>query len=802
MTILTCRRCHWKGFVASFSLVAAAPPLACAAEQVMLNDGREVQSEIARNGDTLPEEGDFYLEVVLNQVPIRQIVHFVARQGRLYAARTALAQLGLTLPSELRGTGLVALDRIPGLTVRYEAADQRLHITSSVELLRGRVTQLGYQPPPTPRQDPASRAPGLLLNYDLYAQKLENETNLSGWSDMRLLGVGPGVWRTSQLVQSEGADGVDNFRNVRLDTFWQMDFPESMVSVFLGDSITGSLSWTRSMRFGGLRVSRNFDLQPYRVTVPLLSLKGETALPSTVDLFVDGIREAQARTPPGQFQIVSAPIINGAGTAQMVVTDVTGRRRVVNISFYNSARMLQKGLGDWSVEVGSLREDYGIRSASYTSGLMTSASARYGLTDTVTLEAHGENADGLSMGGVGALFQLGSRGGIFSASYAASDSQDGRGRQYGAGYEWRGQKFNLSLATLRRDMLFRDIGTLDGSSLPRSTSQAFVGVNIGRSQLGASFVRQSYTSDARETYAGLSWAQSLAGYGHISVGVNRDLDGDGGTNAYLYWSMPFGTRHQAWASVERQERGSTATVGASRTLPGDRDGWGWRVQSSMGSDAGGRAEVSQLTRYGEWQAGMQYWNSSGDGSNYSLDAGATGGVLLMKGNVFPMRRVYDAFALVSTDGIPNVPVKLENRFVGETDKHGLLLVTPLNAWENNDLSIDPLNLPADVRVERVRTVAVPETGGATIVRFPMQETLIVELSVRLPNGEWVPPGVDAVLVPGGKHVPVGYDGRMYLESPPVGGRIQMQVNDRPCSVRLPTGLPARGRIDLGELVCQ
>ena len=73
--------------------------------------------------------------------------------------------------------------------------------------------------------------------------------------------------------------------------------------------------------------------------------------------------------------------------------------------------------------------------------------------------------------------------------------------------------------------------------------------------------------------------------------------------------------------------------------------------------------------------------------------------------MFPMRRVYDAFALVSTDGIGEVPVMLENRRVGQTDARGFLLVTALNAWQDNDLSIDPLVLPADVHVARTRLAA-------------------------------------------------------------------------------------------------
>ncbi len=90
----------------------------------------------------------------------------------------------------------------------------------------------------------------------------------------------------------------------------------------------------------------------------------------------------------------------------------------------------------------------------------------------------------------------------------------------------------------------------------------------------------------------------------------------------------------------------------------------------------------------------------------------------MKGSVFPMRRVYDSFALVSTDGIANVPVKLENRLVGATDDKGLLLVTPLNSWQENDLSVDPLVLPADVSVERVRMKRCPPPAAGWSRAFP------------------------------------------------------------------------------------
>ncbi|MCC8401574.1 fimbria/pilus outer membrane usher protein [Paraburkholderia sp. MMS20-SJTN17] len=786
MTTLKRRRCQWTVLAASLSLVAGVLSPAWSAAPPADIDSSRGQ--------------DLYLEVAVNHVELRRIEHFVVRDGHIYTDANTLLGLGLTWPGAATASGLVDLTSLPNLQTQYDVANQRLEIFAPVELLSGPPSEVGYATPPVPHLDPATRAPGLLLNYDFYTQRDNDTTSASGWTELRLFGVGPGIWRTSNLTQLTRGYGTDSERNIRLDTSWQLDFPDSMTTVTMGDALSGALSWTRTMRFGGLRISRNFELQPYRVTVPLASFVGETAVPSLVDLYINGVRQAQGPVAPGQFQVVGAPVISGAGTAQIVVTDITGQRRVVNIPFYNSTRLLQKGLSDWSFEVGALRLDYGIRSFSYADNAMFSGSGRYGVTDYLTLEAHGETSHGLTMGGVGAAVRLG-QAGVISASFATSNHGSRRGQQYGAGYEWRGYGFSVNLSTLRRNDAFQDIGTLEGSTLPLSSSQAFLGWNLGRGQLGASFVHQTYQDLPGASYAGLSWSQSFGRFGYFSVGANRDLEGHGGTTAYAYWSLPLGNRVQTWASAVHQGRGNTGTVGAAQSIPGDSDGWGWRVQASAGEDAGGQAEISQLTRFGQWRLGGQYLRNQSAG-NSTVYADVTGGVLLMQGHVFPMRRVYDAFALVSTDGIAGVPVKLENRLIGTTDDNGLLLVTPLNAWQNNDLSIDPRGLPADVSVERVRMQAVPSTGSGMLARFEMQTMLMLDFSVHSVTGEAIPAGTQAVLDPGSLPVTIGYDGRVFLENPPAGARLSVPLNTGQCVATLPDTLPQRGRIDLGDQPCR
>lgn len=790
------RRSPWAALAVSLGAVLGEGSHAQPAPPDLLDSG--TQPSAATPGDE-----NLYLEVEINRLSTRQIAHFVLRGGRLHATVSTLQALGLTWPAATQGgVGLVPLDSLPGLRSDYDVADQRLRLMVPVSLLGGAPAEVGYEVPPLPRLDPSAQAPGLLLNYDLYAQDDEHSRNVSGWSELRLFGVGPGVLRNSHLMQSTtGVPGGDAYRGVRLDTTWQIDWPERMVSMTVGDAYTSALSWTRTLRFGGLRLSRNFSLQPYRVTVPLASFAGEAALPSVVDLYINGVRDAERHVDPGRFEMVSAPVLNGVGNAQMVVTDITGQRRVFNYALYNSARLLQKGLGDWSIETGRLRRSYGVRSFSYADEQMSSASGRFGVSNHLTLEAHAEASDDLSMAGVGSLLLLGRTAGVLSASYAASKQGPLQGQQHGAGYEWQGRSLSMQLSTLRRNDAFRDVASLEGATLPRRTDLAFLGMSLGRSQFGLSYVRQDYKDIPRASYAGLSWAHSTAGNGSISVGLNQDLDGDRGTNAFLYWSRPLGPRNHAWTSLEHHHLGNTLTAGALRSLPGDHNGWGWRVQANAGEEQGAQAEITQLTRFGQWRAGTQYWQHQGQGSTTMAYAGASGALLWMQGGLTPMRRVYDAFAMVSTDGIAGVPVMLENRLVGTTNDDGLLLVAPLNAWESNHLSIDPLVLPADVSVQRTRLAAVPATGSGMLAHFPMKALVVVELSLRGPAGKWIPAGTPVSLEPGGLRAMVGYDGRMYLENPPAGARLVVPLSTGRCTVDLPHTFPDRGRINLGEMSC-
>ncbi|OXH88115.1 hypothetical protein CA830_21265, partial [Burkholderia multivorans] len=89
----------------------------------------------------------------------------------------------------------------------------------------------------------------------------------------------------------------------RFDTSWSRSDPARPSTTQIGDAISGSLAWTRSVRLGGLQWRSNFALRPDLVTFPIPSLSGSAAVPSAVDLYINNVRQYTGNVPSGPFII-------------------------------------------------------------------------------------------------------------------------------------------------------------------------------------------------------------------------------------------------------------------------------------------------------------------------------------------------------------------------------------------------------------------------------------------------------------------------------------------------------------------
>lgn len=735
-----------------------------AAGRALSAPGADIAAEASLPAPTpLTAPQALYLDTTLNQAR-RGLLLFHELAGRLQAPAATLRQLGFPV----QGDAPVYLDQIAQLVVHYDASLQVLDLQVPLQQLQLPVTGLGRS---AEADAVAQASPGMALNYDLYASHSDGLGNVSLNSDLRVFGFGNGSLRNTAMMRSYQLPG-ESWRqeSVRLDTSWRLDLPDQALSLTVGDFYSGFLEWTRPARMAGVQIGRNYGLQPYRVLTPTPAFLGEAVVPSSVELYIDGLRQYSGQVPVGPFQLAAQPGISGTGSAQVVVTDAFGRMQTLDFAFYGTQQLLAAGLSDWSAGIGRLRRDYGIRSFRYDTDTVASATLRRGVSNRFTAEAHAEGGGGIVNAGLGGAWLLG-QAGVLSANW--SESRDGprSGRQDGVGYNWNNRRFNVNLASRRTHGDYRDLGSLQDSVPPRVSEQASFGVDL--QQLGSfsiSYLRLDQPLPlldapqpappqalpfSRSRYLSLFWSRAF-GRWNAYLSATQDIDQRRNRSVYLSLGTRLGEDRQASVSAQRNGDRHYASAEVMRPVPGDggRGGPGWRLQAR--DDGGGLAEIGALGTHGRYSAGV----SRDSGQTFAY-ANASGSLVWMAGSVFAAREVPDAFAVVST-GRPGVPVLLENRPIGVTDAKGLLLVTPLLSWQRNRLTIDTLGLPADLRADQVETLATPRQGAGMRVDFTLRQSRGALATLLDAQGQPLPLGA-RVQGDGVTSTVVGHDGQAWLE---------------------------------------
>ncbi|TAM90956.1 MAG: fimbrial biogenesis outer membrane usher protein, partial [Candidimonas sp.] len=388
-----------------------------------------------------------FLLVTINGNAAADLTEFTDRDGKLFVSREHAQQLGFRASYLSRVSPDTPLNAYPRLKIKYNRSLQSLSITAPFSVLTISTTKLGGKADP---HTVAKASPGMVLNYDLYATHgNDNAITTSGFTQLRAFNDF-GVFSDSYLSQAQRLPGAPGWQHsaVRMDTTFEHSLQDKEITVRFGDTLTDALAWTRQTRIGGLQIARDFTLQPYQSTAPLPAYFGSAALPSSVQLFVNGIQQYSGKVPAGPLQLNVMPTVSGAGQAQVVMTDALGRQTTVNFPFYSTTNLLRKGLTDWSFETGYVREDYGLRSFAYSAAPMVSGTIRRGLTNFITLESHAETSRGLVMGGVGTQFALGNWGTV-STSYAQSHYAGFTGSQYSIGYQLQRGPVGLGANTQR-----------------------------------------------------------------------------------------------------------------------------------------------------------------------------------------------------------------------------------------------------------------------------------------------------------------------------------------------------------------
>ena len=767
-------------------------------------------SEILQTAiNTADFEQELYLDTILNQSPKTILGHFTQRNNELLISKATLKDLALNvdLPDQNNESDFIALTQIKGLSYQYDAASQSIHLTATAQLLTksAQVTRLQSVEPAIVNKQQIR--PGILMNYDVHSQYNQDQLTQSLWNELRFFGgESGGVFSISaNHVYTDHEHAGSAFNSRILDTYWQKDFQNKAISLIVGDSQSKALNWSRSTRISGLKIAKNYSLQPYQSTSPLESFKGSVLLPSSVDLLINGIQQSTTQVLPGNFDIQTIPTISGAGTAQLVITDLNGLQRVVNFSLFGTSNLLQKGFSDWEINLGMSKLDYAVKSWSYDDQPLFNGSYRYGLTQDTTLESHAEFSQDLQLTGIGFVHRLPQTWGLLNGAYSYSHLNQENGYLYSLGYQWSNNLFNISLDHQQVSENYNDIASTLGYNHTRESNRAFLGLNTEYGQFGASYAQQDY-NQFENKFLMLNWSYIFPSKKYLSMSMTRDLNNKNNT-FYLSLNIPFDRQTQATVNAQNNENGQQYSASARRTASQNQADWGWQAYTNIkdSNDYTVQGTVQRNNRFGEWEFGLQHDQMNQQNYTSSMLSGR-GSLLFMENNLFAKRQSFGSFAIVSTQGVPNIPVQLENRQMGKTNKKGVLLINDLNAYQHNNLSIDTLALPIDYKIETTRIDTVPYSQSGVFVEFPVykmqsiqlnavdQEQKVLSLGSRVWNQDRLPTDDDI------ETTIVARDGMVYLENPK-SATIYIEHQQKICQVRLPALTQTSGFIDLGSLKC-
>ncbi|MDQ3059423.1 MAG: fimbria/pilus outer membrane usher protein [Pseudomonadota bacterium] len=732
-------------------------------------------------------------------------------------------------PVLLEGEPHLSLQSMPGVRFSFDEKALVLHITAAPELLPSRTLASASQ---QQRRGPVAQGNSAFFNYALTASAGSSAPG-TRWSFASELG-----WRLGEyLLLSDAStitDASGHSRLVRLMSSVTHDDRDKLQRIVVGDFFTPSRDFSNGINLGGISISKLYGLNPYLVQFPMHSVSGNAALPSDLEIYLDGQRIRSEKIQPGQFELHDLLAYGGARNVQMVLRDAFGRVQQFSYSFYFSDQALRQGLHEYSYSLGALRRGYGAQSNRYGPAAFA-LFHRYGASDALTLGLRAEGTRGFYNAGPLATVVLGSLG-VVNLALAASAMDHHQGASGSLVYNYQAARWSLGLS-LRRDWgeyaamgdppTFsnrRDEGSIvAGYALPglgtASLSHSFLSTRAGlmpASATGAQPFSVSLLQNRRVT--ALSYSVPLvSGRVSLQASLSHIKDASSRNEAFLGLIFFLDKDYAAAANYRRTANDQTESLQFTKNQP-IGEGLGYVVSADHASSAASptsaaTAQSTHLDARVEYNApaavlrGELSRRQDGGHSTSDYRAAVAGGLAYVDGEASLGRPVTGSFGIVKVGQLPGVKVFVNSQPIGQTDASGKVFIPTLAPYFDNDVSIAPESVPIEYTLAATLKKVSPSWRGGAVIDFGV--TRIQAFSAKL---HWQQDGVSKPVefqqisfTAEGKpqSLQTGRGGEFYIENLQPGRYgASVQIEGKPCAFDLDIPSSQEAFVDLGEVMCR
>ncbi len=724
--------------------------------------------------------------------------HFASVQAHNLDASTLFS---LSLPPNLQDW--VQLDGIADIKLNYETVNQKLLLDVPADWLPQQRLGRDY----LYQREEIRSGFGILNNYDFYYfVPAEGESSFNIFLEQKVFSPYGSLRNSGALLQKNSNNSDLNTEYLRYDTNWQYDDDERVLSYQIGDLYSATKNaWGSSVRMGGIQIRKNFGTRPDLITHPLPQFSGETALPGTLDVFINGIKNSSTTIQPGPFVLNNVPFINGRGEAMLVTTDVLGRQISTTIPFYVSNALLKPKLVDYAFSLGKLRQNFGQNNFDYGE-LVGTLDTRYGLTNWLTLEGHGETSQDLLNMGVGGVVKL-HHYGTLNGSYSDSKVKDSNlmGHQFTLGYQYQQPRFGINLSHTQRSKDYFTLARFYESSLDtvNASENNFANINFSTEKIGSFGLGYIHLKDhlTENKLMNFSWAPVLPSRLKgmtAAFSANKNLMTKD-WNASLAFAFPLDFMHSRMSTGYNYNNSGldTGYVNLNYIMP-TQGGIGIDLthQYLENGDGQNKANLSYRNAHFNLNTGLSGYK------DYNYWIGLSGSIVWMKQQLFLAQQIGESFALIDTQGVGDIPIRYENSLLGRTNQQGHFLVPNISPFYAAKYSIDPLGLPANYSTLLVEQKIAARSGSGIVVNFPVKKSYSANVYLKQMNGEPVPAG-SVVNREDKNSTFVGLDGIVYLEDIETENKITVDIgNGFTCIAEFKAELSNQTITTIPDVYCQ
>ncbi len=596
----------------------------------------------------------------------------------------------------------------------------------------------------------------------LAAEPTVKPAALSGYVNTR--GSLGWTWRTEEEDAAPGIqpvslqwDGVLNYRGWVLegragfqegsDQPWQRgdlrlihDRPSQALRFQAGEISSPITGYQRGSSLLGVSATRQFGLQPDRITRPISNYEFFLEAPSKVEVFVNGDREQVLNLPAGTQDLRDFSLGTGINDVELIITDPVGQERRLQFFEPTATQLLAPGIQQFAYSLGApIEKEDNRRIYDFGASLLT-ASHRWGVTTKLTsglyLQANTEQqmlgADGI----------LATNWGNWDWDAALSRDPDaGVGYATKLGYELSRsgdpQRRSLRLGWEHHNSTFLGVGEDEPSStVPFETSLSYQQKVLEHINVGL-IGRYQWTDEGNAYRVALDLSRPVGGDRQLGLKLSHAQQANGETEQQvrvnMRWSMP--------------QRRQNLNVSTESDLAGDlkrRLSWSYRDKASINalntslnlSDDGEELDLSHRLAWCGYRATLELTtDATGErdslmdwsGMESQLNFGT--GLVFADGRWGWSKPVSGSFALmVPHPGMGNYGAEVnptQNRPMAVIDRWGPAVLSNLSDYRLNAVTLDAPGLPLGHSLGRLRHRLRPGYRQGTLVTVGSDATVFL-----------------------------------------------------------------------------